>query len=401
MGPTVAEAYIVDAVRTPSGQARPTGAYAHLHPVDLLAGLLQDVVGRLDLDPAAIDDVIGGCVTQAGEQAMNTTRNAVLAAGFPDSVPATTVDRQCGSSQQAIQFAAQAVQSGNQDLVLACGVESMGRVPMWSNWLDKDPYGVRVAARYPDGLVPQGVAAEMVVARYGQTREQLDAFAVQSHQRAAHARASGWFNREMVPVKAPDADGTIGLIDTDQTIRATSSAKRLAELSPAFRTDELAAQHLDLAWSITAGNSSPLTDGAACTVIASERAVREHRLTPRARIHASTAVGDDPLTMLLAVLPATRRVLDRARLSISEVDTFEVNEAFACVPLAWQHEFGADPERVNPAGGAISLGHPLGASGARLMATMLSTLEREGGRYGLQTMCEAGGLANATIIERL
>lgn len=397
----MAEAYLVDVVRTPSGRARPEGAYAGIHPVDLLAGVLAEAVARTGIDPAAVDDVIGGCVTQAGEQAMNLTRNAVLAAGFPVSVPATTVDRQCGSSQQALHFAAQAVQAGAQDLVLACGVESMSRAPMWTNWLDRDPYGAGVARRFPDGLVPQGVAAEMVVARYGQRREELDAFAASSHTRAAHARTAGWFDREIVPVKAAADEGTTRLVDTDETIRADTTAERLAELRAAFRTDELAAEHPGLTWAITAGNSSPLTDGASCAVVASERAMREHGLTPRARIHATAVVGDDPLTMLLAVLPATRRVLDRAGLAISDIDTFEVNEAFACVPLAWQREFDVDPARLNPAGGAIALGHPLGASGIRLMATIVNTLERQGARYGLQTMCEAGGLANATIVERV
>lgn len=397
----MADAYLVDIARTPSGRARHDGSYAHTHPVDLLAGLLQEMVARTGIDPAAVDDVIGGCVTQAGEQAMNTTRNAVLAAGFPESVPATTVDRQCGSSQQAIHFAAQAVQAGAQDLVFACGVESMSRVPMWSNWLDRDPYGTRVARRYPDGLVPQGVAAEMVVARYGQRRDELDAFALRSHQRAEHARTAGWFDREIVPMKVPGPDGTVTSVDTDQTIRASTSPESLAGLRPAFRTDELATRHPELTWSITAGNSSPLTDGASCAVIAGERAVRRHGLTPRARIHTTAVIGADPRIMLLAVLPATRLVLDRAGLTIGDIDTFEVNEAFACVPLAWQHEFDADPARLNPAGGAIALGHPLGASGVRIMATMVNTLERDGTRFGLQTMCEAGGLANATIVERI
>ena len=395
------DAFIVDAVRTPSGRARPDGAYADVHPVDLLADVLTEIIERAGIDPAVVDDVIGGCVTQAGEQAMNITRNAVLGAGFPVSVPATTVDRQCGSSQQAVHFAAQAVQSGAQDVVLACGVESMSRAPMWSNWLDRDPYSRKVHARYPDGLVPQGIAAEFVAARFELARDALDQYSYDSHQRATHAQDAGWFDRELMHPKVATIDGAVREVSVDETVRAATSLDALAGLAPAFRTPELAARYPELEWRVTAGNSSPLTDGASGALVVSERALREFDLTPRARVHALAVAGDDPTTMLLGVLPATQKVLDRASLSADAIDVFEVNEAFACVPLAWAATFGVPLERVNPAGGAIALGHPLGSSGTRLLATMLSALERDNARYGLQTMCEAGGMANAIIVERV
>ena len=395
------EAFIVDVVRTPSGRARRGGAYADVHPVDLLASVLSEIVERNQLDPERIDDVIGGCVTQAGEQAMNVTRNAVLGAGFPVSVPATTVDRQCGSSQQAVHFAAQDVQAGAQDVVLACGVESMSRAPMWSNWLDRDPYGRRVAARYPEGLVPQGVAAEFVAARFELARESLDHYSYESHRRAAHAQATGWFARELMHPKVADAYGALREVTVDETVRTSTSLESLAARAPAFRTDELAARYPELDWRITAGNASPLTDGASCALVVSERALNSFGLTPRARVYATAVAGDDPSLMLLGVLPATRKVLDRAGMAIDAIDVFEVNEAFACVPLAWAATFGVPPEKINPAGGAIALGHPLGSSGTRLLATMLSSLERDDAQYGLQTMCEAGGMANAIIIERV
>ncbi len=332
---------------------------------------------------------------------MNTTRQAVLAAGFPESVPATTVDRQCGSSQQAVHFAAQAVQSGAQDVVLACGVESMSRVPMWSNWLDQDPYGALLARRYTEGLVPQGVSAELVVAQHGLSRQDLDEYAIQSQQRAAQAAAAGWFAAELVAVNTVAVDGSPVKLEADETIRAEPSREGLASLKSAFYDPVMAARFPQLSWQVTAGNSSPLTDGASCALIVSERAANRLGLQPRARVHRMAVVGADPLTMLLGVLPATRKVLEGASMSVDDIDAFEVNEAFACVPLAWQQTFRVPDDRLNSVGGAIALGHPLGASGVRVLATLLGVLERGSSRYGLQTICEAGGMANAMIIERL
>ncbi|MFC0530270.1 thiolase family protein [Phytohabitans kaempferiae] len=392
----MAEALIVDVVRTPSGKGKPGGALSGVHPVDLLAGALIALVARAGLDPSDVDDVIGGCVTQAGEQAMNITRQAVLAAGFPQSVPATTIDRQCGSSQQAVHFAAHAVASGAQDVVIACGVESMSRAPMWSNWLDRDPYGPGVARRYPEGLVLQGVSAELVAARFGLDREAMDAYAARSQARAATAQAEGWFDGELVPVVTGEAT-----VARDETIRAGVTTEALAGLKPAFHDDAASVRFPEIGWQVTAGNSSPLTDGASVALVVSERAAERLGLRPRARVHATAVAGDDPLLMLTAVLPATRKVLAKAGLDATDIDVCEVNEAFACVPLAWQREFGVPDDRLNPSGGAIALGHPLGASGTRLLATLLGGLERGGGRYGLQTMCEAGGLANALVVERL
>ncbi|HEY0700277.1 MAG TPA: thiolase family protein [Micromonospora sp.] len=389
----MAEAYVVDVVRSASGRGKPGGLHAGTHPVDLLAAVLTRLVERTGIDPATIDDVIGGCVTQAGEQAMNTTRQAVLAAGFPERVPATTVDRQCGSSQQALHFAANAVRAGAQDVVIACGVESMSRVPMWSNWLDQDPYGAGVARRYPEGLVPQGVAAELVVAKAGLTRRELDDFAIRSHQRAARAARLGWFDREVVQVGAEPA--------ADETIRTGVTAEALAALRPAFHDPELAARHPEITWQVTAGNSSPLTDGASAALVVAGHVAERLGLRPRARVVETAVCGDDPRLMLTAVVPATERVLRRAGLTLADVDLYEVNEAFACVPLYWSQALGADPERLNVAGGAIALGHPLGATGVRVLGTLLGNLERTGGQYGLQTICEAGGMANALVVERL
>ncbi|WP_280234892.1 thiolase family protein [Nocardia cyriacigeorgica] len=385
-------AVIVDVVRTPSGRGKAGGGLSDVHPATLLAGVLSDLLGRNDLDPGLVDDVIGGCVTQSGEQAFNISRTAVLAAGFPESVPATTVDRQCGSSQQAAHFAAQGVISGAYDIAIACGVESMSRVPMFSNAAGQDANRGPIAQRYPEGLVQQGISAELLAARWKLDRARLDEFAARSHRLAAETAASGGFDRELV---------TAGRLDADETIRATTTVEKLAGLKPAF-TDETYRQRFpEIEWSITAGNSSPLTDGASAALIMSERMANKLGLRPRARFHSFAVVGDDPLLMLTAVVPATRKALDRAGLSIDDVDAYEVNEAFAPAPLVWQHELGADPAKLNPRGGAIALGHPLGASGTRILATMVNHLEQTGGRWGLQTMCEAGGLANATIIERL
>ncbi|TDC47944.1 thiolase family protein [Jiangella ureilytica] len=389
------EAVIVDAVRTPLGRGKPGGALAAVHPVDLHATVLRALVDRTGLDPAAVDDVVSGAVGQIGEQSMNTAQWAVLAAGFPESVPAVTVDRQCGSSQQAVHFAAQGVLSGAYDIAVASGVESMSRVPIGSQAASRDFLGARVAARYPDGLVPQGVSAELIAARHGLPRERLDEFAVTSHQRAAAAWRDGRFDGEVVPVGGAEE------LAVDESVRPDTSAEVLAGLKPAFRADVWERRFPEIDWRVTAGNSSPVNDGAAALLIVEAETARRLGLRPRARLHSFAVVGDDPLLMLMGIVPATRKVLRRAGLAPADIDAFEVNEAFTSVVLAWLDETGADPAKVNVNGGATAIGHPLGASGARLMTTLLSVLEQTGGRYGLQTMCEAGGLANATIIERL
>jgi acetyl-CoA acyltransferase len=385
-------AVLVDVVRTPSGRGKPGGALHAVHPVDLLATVLAALVDRTGVDPERIDDVITGCVGQFGEQSGNVARQAVLAAGFPESVPATTVDRQCGSSQQALHFAAQGVLAGAYDVVVAAGVESMSRIPLGAAAGGHDPFGPRFHARYPDGLVNQGISAELIADRWKLSRAALDGFAARSHRLAAAAAAAGLFADELVPI-----DGCAA----DETIRPGTTEAALAGLRPAFRTPEAVARFPDLDWRITAGNSSPLTDGASAALVMSEQLANRLGLRPRARFHAFAVAGADPLLMLTAPIPATRKVLDRAGLGIDDLDGYEVNEAFASVPLAWSQELGADPDRLNPRGGAIALGHPLGASGLRLTAALLGRLEETAGRYGLLTMCEGGGLANATIIERL
>lgn len=388
------EAVIIDVVRTPVGRGKPGGMLSGVHPVDLLAGVLTAIVDRNDLDPGLLDDVIGGCVSQIGEQSYNVTRNAVLAAGFPETVPGTTIDRQCGSSQQAATFAAQAVLAGHADIVIACGVESMSRVPLGSSAAGADPYGSRIRARYPDGLVNQGVSAELIAGKWGFSREELDGFAARSHALAAEAGESGAFATELVPV--PGVDRLV-----DETVRPGTSLESLAGLNPAFRTDALAERFPDVAWSITPGNSSPLTDGASAALIMSADAAEKLGLEPRARFRAFSVVGSDPLYMLTGVVPATAKVLERAGLTHDDIDAYEVNEAFASVPLAWLAETGADVSKLNPRGGAIALGHALGSSGTRLLTTLVNQLEATDGTYGLQTMCEGGGMANATIIQRL
>lgn len=388
------EAVIVDAVRTPLGRAKPGGALADVHPVDLHATVLRALVERTGIDPAAVDDVLCGAVGQIGEQSMNTARWAALAAGFPESVPAVTVDRQCGSSQQAVHFAAQGVISGAYDVAVASGVESMSRVPIGSQAAGRDFLGTGVAARYPDGLLPQGISAELIAARRGLSRERLDEFALGSHRRAAAAWRDGRFAAEVVPVDGVE-------LAADQSVRSDTSAEALAGLKPSFWADAWERRFPEIGWHVTAGNSSPVNDGAAAVLIVERETARRMGLRPRARLHSFAVTGADPLLMLLGIVPATRKVLARAGLTLADIDAFEVNEAFASVVLAWLDETGADPAKVNVNGGAISLGHPLGASGARLMTTLLSALEQSGGRYGLQTMCEAGGLANATVIERL
>ncbi|MFD5442945.1 thiolase family protein [Streptomyces tendae] len=385
------DAVVVEAVRTPMGKGRPNGALAHVHPVELLAHTLSTLVERSGVDPALIDDVIGGTVDQVGEQAMNTTRYALLSAGFPESVPATTVDRQCGSSQQAVHFAAQGVIAGAYDLVVACGVESMSRVPMWSNVPSgADPFGPGVAARYPEGLVPQGISAELIAAKWSLTRERMDAFAVSSHHKAAAAWDTGRFDAEIAPL-----DG----VSRDECVRPDTGVEVLAGLRPAYHDPAFAERFPQIEWNVTAGNASPVNDGASAVLITSSETAARLGLRPLARLHSFAVTGSDPLLMLTGVVPATEKVLRRASLSLGDIDLFEVNEAFASVVLAWQQETGADLDRVNVHGGAIALGHPLGASGTRLTTTLVHALHERGGRYGLQTMCEAGGLANAMILE--
>ena len=386
------DAVIVDVVRTPSGRGKPGGALSGVHPVDLAAGALTALLERNGLESRQIDDVLLGCVSQVGEQSGNIARQAVLAAGFDETVPAATIDRQCGSSQQAAHFAAQGVIAGAYDIVIAGGVESMSRVPLGTAAAGGSPFSPRLRERYPDGLVNQGVSAELIADRWGFTRDELDRFAVASHARAARAAAEGRFASQLLAV----AD-----VSDDETVREGTTVEALAGLSPAFRTDAAAARFPDLDWKITPGNSSPLTDGASAALIMSEQKAIALGLTPRARFHSFAVVGDDPLMMLTGPIPATARILERSGLGIDDLDVYEVNEAFASVPLAWAVETGADPAKLNPWGGAIALGHALGSSGTRLLGTMLAHLEATDGRYGLQTMCEGGGMANATIIERL
>lgn len=385
-------AVIVDAVRTPLGKRN--GRLKDWHPVDLAAEVLNALVQRTGIDPAIVDDVVMGCVMQVGEQGVNVARNAVLAAGWPDTVPGTTIDRQCGSSQQAAHFAAQGVIAGAYDVVVASGVEVMSRVPMGSSMADGKygfPFGPRVAARYEPlgGLVGQGVSAELIADKWGLTRDELDQFGLRSQLLAAQATAEGRFEREILPLL--DSEGL--LMTTDEGIRE-SSIEKLSSLRPSFRP-------LEEGGRVTAGNSSQITDGASALLIMSEERAAQLGLKPRARFVGFSLAGDDPRFMLTAPIPATHKVLARTGLSIHDMDTIEINEAFASVVLAWEKELHPDMSRVNPNGGAIALGHPLGASGTRLMATLLHELERTGGRYGLQTMCEGGGMANATIIERL
>ena len=385
-------AVIVDAIRTPLG--RRNGKLKNWHPVDLAAQTLQALVARTGIDPAQVDDVIMGCVMQVGEQAANVGRNAVLAAGWPESIPGTTIDRQCGSSQQAAHFAAQGVIAGAYDIVVAAGVEVMTRVPMGASMADSAfgfPFGPAVGARYaPDGgLVPQGISAELIADRWDLGRDEMDEFGLRSQQCALRATVEGRFQREILPVMG--ADGSMMTID--EGLRDTTMAS-LGALKPAFRSEDDGGR-------VTAGNSSQITDGAAAVLIMSEQRARRLGLTPRARFVDFALAGDDPRMMLTAGIPATHKVLARAGLTMADIDLAEVNEAFASVVLAWAKELHPDMDRVNVNGGAIALGHPLGCSGARLMTTLLNELERSGGRYGLQTMSEGGGMANATLIERL
>jgi acetyl-CoA acyltransferase len=395
------EAVIVDAVRTPGG--RRNGQLSGWHPADLAAECLNALVERNGLDPALVEDVITGCVMQVGAQGVNVGRNAVLAAGWPEEVPATTIDRQCGSSQQAAHFAAQAVMAGAHDIVVAAGVEVMSQVPMGASVGDGSfglPFGPRVGLRYADvgGLVPQGISAELIADKWGLSREDLDAFGAESQARAARARDEGRFDGEIVPVTGIHRDKETGqvtntgeLVRTDEGIRDGTTPETLAKLKPAFKADG----------KVTAGNSSQITDGASAALIMSAEKAAQLGMRPRARFHSFALAGVDPVTMLTGPIPATHKVLEKAGLTMADIDLVEINEAFASVVLAWEKELSPDMSKVNVNGGAIALGHPLGASGAKLLATLLNELERTNGRYGLLTMCEGGGMANATIIERL
>jgi len=393
------EAVIVDAVRTPLGRGKQTGGLFPVHAVDLAARPLAALVERTGIDPAEVEDVIMGCVSQVGEQGVNVGRNAALAAGFPESVCGTSVDRQCGSSQQALHFAAQGVMAGAYDVVIAAGVESMSRVPMgMSAAVGGQPFGPRMVRRYVEenpygagGLVQQGISAEIIADKWHLSREALDVFSLGSHQKAGKAARSGWFANELVPVDVRREDGSREAIATDEGVRPDTSLEKLASLKPAFKPDGV----------ITAGNSSQITDGASAVLVMEKRKALALGLRPRARFHAFALGGVDPVIMLTAPIPATRHVLARAGMSLRDMDAIEINEAFAPVVLAWQREFDPDMDKVNVHGGAIALGHPLGCSGARLLATLLNVLERTGGRWGLQTMCEGGGMANAMVIERL
>lgn len=380
------EAVIIEGVRTPVGKRN--GLLSGIRAEELAALPLAEVVKRAGIEPGLVEDVIYGCVTQVGEQASDIARQAALIAGFPIEVPGTTIDRQCGSSQQAVHFAAQAIISGDMDVVIAGGVESMSRVPMFSN-MQGVTYSEALTSKYE--MINQGLSAERIAEKWHTTKDELDEFSLNSHQKAIQAQDEGRFAKEIMPVEVTLPDGTKTIVTKDEGPRKDTSMEKLAGLKPSFKENGF----------ITAGNSSQISDGAAAILIMSREKAEQLGLKPRFRIVARTVVGSDPTLMLTGVIPATEKVLKKAGLTIQEIDIFEVNEAFASVPLAWLKDTGADAKKLNPNGGAIALGHPLGASGARLMLTMMSELERTGGRYGLQTMCEGYGMANATIIERL
>lgn len=391
----MADAYIVDAVRTAGG--RRNGALANWHPADMAGKVLDALVDRTGIDPAAVEDVIMGCVSQAGEQSFHVGRNAVMASRLPNSVPAVSIDRQCGSSQQSVHFAAQAVMSGTQDVVIAAGVESMTRVPMGlatnlprEHGIGVGPWSERILNRYGVREFSQFHGAEAMVAKYGFTRGQLDAYALLSHRRAAAATEAGKFTSEIVPLEITGSDGVGGLHERDEGIRADATIEKIGAVKTLVENG-----------TITAANASQICDGASAAMIVSENALKTFGLTPRARIVNLTVTAGDPVLMLDEPIAATRRALERSGRKINDIDLYEVNEAFSPVPLAWLREIGADPDRLNIWGGAIALGHPLGASGTRLLATLLSALRDRNGRFGLQTMCEAGGIANVTIIENL
>lgn len=380
----MAKALIIDAVRTPIG--RKNGLLSSIPPVELASIVLRAVLERCNLKPDMIDDVIMGCVTQTGEQGANIGRLACLLAGFPVDVPSVTINRMCGSSQQAIHFASQAIESGDMDLVIAAGVESMSRVPLGSDYA---PFHPGILERYP--LVNQGISAEMIAEKWNISREDMDRFSLESHRKAAYATEMGFFKKEIIPVEIRrDGEGPL-LIEKDEGIRYDTSLEKLSSLKPAFKPDGL----------ITAGNSSQISDGAAAVLLASERKAKELGLKPKARIVARAVKGSDPVIMLTGPIPATKAIIKKSGIPLSKIDVIEINEAFASVVIAWMRELEPDPRRVNPQGGAIALGHPVGASGARIMATLIHELERLNATLGLQTMCIGHGMATATIIERI
>lgn len=393
-------AIIVDIVRSPFGRGRAGGALDGIHPVDLYAQVLRALVDRTGIDPSLVEDVITGCVIQVGEQSGNIGRQAVLAAGLPETIPALTLDRKCGSAQQAIDFAAQGVIAGAYEVVIAGGVEMMSLLPMKANRLGRDFLGPAFHRRYPEGLVQQGVSAELIAARYGISRGEMDAFALRSHRLAAGAEDDGHVQPSIVPIRVPKPDGEV-VVSTDEGPRRDTTLERLAQLRTVFEDKHTQQRFPELDWSVTAGNSSQVSDGASATLIVEETVALRMGLKPRAAITHFAVMGDDPIMMLTAVIPATHKLLARAGVRIADVAVFEVNEAFASVPLAWAKSLDADPERLNPMGGAIALGHPLGASGGRLMSNLLAALEARNERLGLVTMCESGGMANATLVERL
>lgn len=392
-------AVIVDAVRSATGRGKQGGAYSSLHAVELLAQVIRGLMTRNDVDPGRVDDVLIGCVSQVADQAGTPGRWAWLAAGMPEHVPSVTIDRRCGSSQQAVHFAAQGIIADCYDIVVAGGVESMSRVPMGTARMGVDPFGPSAQARY-GGLVSQGISAELVAAKWGLDRDAQDAYAARSQHLAAQASQSGLFDAEIVPILVDTPEGP-GSVTVDETIRANTTVEGLAKLAPAFEDPDMADRFPQISWSVTAGNSSQLADGASALLIMEEQTASRLGLKPMARIAAMSVVSDDPVMMLSGPIPATRKVLNRSGLKLGEIGHYEVNEAFAPVPLAWAAELGADHDRLNPRGGAIALGHPLGASGGRLMTTLVHALSSSGERYGLQAMCEAGGMANATVLERL
>lgn len=390
-------AYIVDAVRTPMGRGKEGGALADVHPVDLLAQTLQALLARTpEVDPGEVEDVIIGCVSQIGEQSGTPGRMAWLAAGFPEHVPSVTIERKCGSSQQSVHFGAQAIMAGVHDIVIAGGVESMSQVPIMSNRDGRDPFGVGVEQRYAPGLIAQGIAAELIAAKWSIDRETQDAFAVESHKRAGEAADSGKFDREIIPITTPH-----GVVDKDESIRRGSSTEKLATLPTPFASDEMQERFPQIEWSVTAGNASQITDGATAVLLMSEDAVKRLGVTPRAKVHTMTVVADDPILMLTGPIAASRKALEKSGLTFDDIGLVEVNEAFAPVPLAFAQELGVSLDKLNTRGGAIALGHPLGATGTRIFSTLLNALEDTKERYGLVSICEAGGMANATIIERV
>ncbi len=393
-------AVIIDAVRSPFARARTEGAYAGLHPVDLYAQVIKALIARTGIDPEQVEDIISGCVLQVGEQSGNISRTAGLAAGLPTSVPGVTVDRKCGSAQQAMDFAAQGIIAGAYDIVIAGGVEMMSLVPMRLNRLDRDSEGPLFRQRYPEGLVRQGISAELIAGRWHLPRERLDRFALMSHQKAATAQSTGLLAKDIVPIAVKRGDAE-EVVSQDDGIRRDTTIQRLAALKPAFVEEDAARRWPEISWRITAGNSSQVSDGASAILLAEESVAAKLGLKPRAAITHFAICGDDPLLMLTAIIPATRKLLQRAGRSVDDIDVFEVNEAFASVVLAWSDSLHAEESRINPLGGAIAFGHPVGASGGRLLTSLLRGLEQRNGRFGLLTMCESGGMANATLIERL